>query len=105
MEARLPYMFGMKHMLIIAGLAIASTPAAAQDSSVEDGFDLLGEGTRLLLEGLLEEMGPALRELQETLQGLDAYEAPEVLPNGDIIIRRKTPIEVAPEEDGEPVEI
>ena len=32
---------------------------------------------------------------------LSAYHAPEVLPNGDIIIRRKTPQETEPLPEGE----
>jgi hypothetical protein len=64
---------------------------------MEEGFSLLEEGTRLLLRGLMSEMEPALRELQGALQELDAYHPPEVLPNGDILIRRKTPLEAAPE--------
>jgi hypothetical protein len=38
--------------------------------------------------------------LQDALGNLNAYHAPEILPNGDIIIRRKTPAElVTPNED------
>ncbi len=40
---------------------------------------------------MLEELGPVLEDALGALEGLDAYEAPEVLPNGDIIIRRKRP--------------
>jgi hypothetical protein len=39
-------------------------------------------------------MGPALRDLMDQVGDLSAYHAPEVLPNGDIIIRRKTPQEM-----------
>lgn len=95
----------MKHLVLIIGLAVAAVPVAAQDSDVEDGFDLLSEGTRLLLRGLLEEMEPALRDLQGALRDLDAYHAPEVLPNGDIIIRRKQPIDVLPETESDPIDL
>jgi len=72
------------------------------------------EGARILLRGLLsemdpameelrdfaeeigpsmqlfaEEMGPALAELISRVDDLTHYSAPEFLPNGDIIIRRK----------------
>jgi len=94
----------MKQMsAALLALALTAAPLSAQNApaegseDVEEGFSLLEEGTRLLLRGLMSEMEPALRELQGALQNLDAYHAPEVLPNGDIIIRRKAPLE--PEDD------
>jgi len=100
----------MKHASIIAlCLALGAQPALAQEedggsaADMEEGFSLLEEGTKLLLRGLLSEMEPALRELEGALRELDAYLPPEVLPNGDIIIRRKVPLDPGPEagEDGE----
>lgn len=75
-------------------------PAAAEEGEFAEGLDLLGQGTRLLMEGLMDEFGPALNGLRESLSDLDAYHAPEILPNGDIIIRRKTPAEGEIPEDG-----
>jgi hypothetical protein len=96
-------------VLLLSGFCLAAHPTVAQESApdpesdFEEGFSLLEEGTKLLLRGLLSEMEPALRELEGALRELDAYHPPEVLPNGDIIIRRKVPL--APEdeigEDGE----
>ena len=43
------------------------------------------------LRGLVDEMGPALVELLGKIEDFSAYHPPEILPNGDIIIRRKTP--------------
>ncbi|MGI1663106.1 AAA+ family ATPase [Palleronia sp. KMU-117] len=85
----------MRQLVMMTALWLAAVPAAAQDSDIDEGRDLLSEGTRLLLRGLLAEMEPALRGLQGALRDLDAYHAPEILPNGDIIIRRKTPEERA----------
>ncbi len=52
----------------------------------------------MLLEGLMQEIGPALKDLEGKIDDLNAYYPPEVLPNGDIIIRRKVPLAVpAPE--------
>lgn len=51
------------------------------------------------LEGLFSELIPRLQELTDQLGGLSQYEMPEVLPNGDIIIRRKPsapPVEIDP---------
>ena len=98
--------------MFAASLALLPlSPAAAQsaeEGDMQDGIDLLEEGAKLFLRGLMDEMEPALRQLQEgmepalrdlmeKLDDLDAYHLPEVLPNGDIIIRRKTPLE--PEDD------
>lgn len=98
-------------LALAALLAIGSTSlpgaASAQDNTPappqteEPG--LIGEGLRLLFEGLLKEMEPALdemgramkdlepmaRDLAELLGDVRNYDPPERLPNGDIIIRRK----------------
>ncbi|PRX34984.1 hypothetical protein SAMN05216257_102542 [Meinhardsimonia xiamenensis] len=93
--------------VLAAGLAASPARAGEGAEELEEGFSLLREATRLILRGLMEEMEPKLRELEQILQNLDAYEAPEILPNGDIIIRRKRPpeppAEVAP--DGEEIEL
>lgn len=90
----------MRPFLFALALSLAALPAKAEDEGLspqmEEGMSLLSEGTRLLLQGLMEQMEPALRELQGALDNLDAYHPPEILPNGDIIIRRKTPEELAP---------
>ena len=95
----------MKHAALALAL-LAATPATAQDEndSLRDGLDLFSEGSRMILEGLVEGMRPMLEEAQPFfeedvlpfLQGLGAvvddlthYEMPERLPNGDIIIRRR----------------
>ncbi len=106
-SAVMHYIGTMRLCAVLAfALTFAAVPAAAQDekspdakSDFREGFNLLEEGTKLLLRGLMNEMEPALRELQGALQELDAYHPPEVLPNGDIIIRRKTPL--APGSDPE----
>lgn len=100
-------------------LALLATPALAQDESakVDDGFSLLREGARILMESMLKEMEPAMRDMQEDfgavlremepalrelggmIGDLRNYHPPEKLPNGDIIIRRKTPAEVLTDRD------
>ena len=89
----------MRPLLIACLLPL---PALAQDGSesIDQGFDLLGRGLGLLMEGLTEEMTPALDDMARMLMLLEGiageigeYEAPEMLPNGDIIIRRKAPSE------------
>ncbi|MBV0913919.1 hypothetical protein [Anianabacter salinae] len=90
-------------------LSLAALPVPAQeadpapdtDGELSEGLDLLSEGTRLLLRGLMDEMEPALRELEGMVKDLNAYHPPEMLPNGDIIIRRKTPLEPEVGDGGE----
>ena len=64
---------------------------------------MMEEGMQQFLEGLLREMepafedmrefldqmGPALNDILDDVQDWSVYEPPEVLENGDIIIRRK----------------
>ena len=78
---------------------IVAAPAIAQEE--ESGRDLMAEALRLFMKGLMAEVEPALDDLGDLLDNLDAYHPPEVLPNGDIIIRRKTPLEREAEEGGE----
>ena len=105
----------------IALATLTSTAAPAQDSapddpSGEEGFSLMERGARQLLEGLGDEMapmlrdleglasemgpalrdfalqmGPALSDMMEQVGEWSNYHAPEMLPTGDIIIRRKNP--------------
>lgn len=115
----------MKKLILIASLGIA-TPAYAQDDA-QDGLSLMERGAQMLMEGLMREMEPALDDLQglaqefgpslqdfaaqmgPTLRGLlqevedwSVYEPPEMLENGDIIIRRKPPADAdVPEPDAD----
>jgi len=87
-----------------------------EDVPTQDGSSLIEDGARMFFEGLMketrpamkgmrelaerlgpqlrsfaEEMGPALADILDDVEDLSVYEAPEKLPNGDIIIRRKKP--------------
>ncbi|NSY38546.1 hypothetical protein [Leisingera sp. ANG59] len=106
----------MKHLILPAALiALMSAPLSAQEaeeegtgpSLVERGAELFWEGLRQEmapaledLQGMMEEigpsmgaflaeMGPALADIAEQVEDWSAYELPEILPNGDIIIRKK----------------
>ena len=103
-------------------LALLASPVVAQTSDAPpvEPPSAMERGMRLFMEGLRDEMEPALRNLEDLtrdaapllreLQGqlgavvedLDLYEAPEFLPNGDIIIRRRDPLPetVEPNPDG-----
>ncbi len=86
---------------LLIPIVLAAAPAFAQDAPAPQGRDLMSEALRLFMRGLMKEMEPAIDDFSTFLDNLDAYHAPEVLPNGDIIIRRKTPTtpdETVPEE-------
>ena len=90
---------------LVLALALA-TPLAAQDGTdqrsnpdLAEGAELLTEGFKKLFRGLMDELEPAGEAAEESwndlvdwLGDLSAYEAPEQLPNGDILIRRKEPL-------------
>ncbi|WP_295316121.1 hypothetical protein [Roseobacter sp.] len=95
------YTFQMKQIFSAAVVTlITALPVSAQQ---DDGSSLMEEGTRQFLEGLLrqmepalegmsefiEEMGPAMAKVLSQIEDWSVYEAPEILENGDIIIRRK----------------
>ena len=88
----------------------APVPAPAPE---DDGFSLVEEGAKLVLRGLMtemqpaldemgkaldemgpamegfgEEVGPKIRQLIAMIDDFKNYDAPVMLPNGDIIIRR-----------------
>ncbi|MGJ8616091.1 MAG: hypothetical protein ACSHWS_04560 [Sulfitobacter sp.] len=119
----------MKHVVpFIAILSLLPLTAQAEE---DRGLSLMERGAQLFMEGILKEMepaidefegladqmgpalknfatemGPKLTELFEQVDDWSAYTAPEMLPNGDIIIRRKpdhplvppeTPTEPAPQ--------
>lgn len=105
--------------------------SAAQAEEDRQGLSLMERGAQMFMEGILkemepamedlqgladdmgpalrqfaDEMGPKLSELLSDVEDWSAYLPPEVLPNGDIIIRRKpehpmtppeTPTEPAPQ--------
>ena len=118
----------------IAIMTLAATlvlsPVQAEDKP--EGPSLMEQGAKLLLEGLMQEMepaiedlrkfseevepglrrfvqemGPALGELFAQIDDFTAYHPPEMLPNGDIILRRKTPMEQLEEkkEEGEEIDL
>ena len=105
----------MKHFILIALLCL-SAPALAQEGQEDDGLSLMERGAQMLMEGLMREMepalddlqglaqefgpalgdfvaqmGPAMRDLLEQVEDWSVYAPPEILENGDIIIRRKPP--------------
>lgn len=119
----------MKRIVTTSGalLLAAALPLQAQD---EDGFSLMERGAQLFFEGIqremepalndlmglaedmepalrnfVSEMGPAFVELLSQIEDLSAYHPPEILPNGDIILRKKTPEEMVEDTPNSEIEI
>lgn len=55
-----------------------------------DGFTAMMEEIGPGFQGFLEEMGPKLGAVFSKVDDWSSYHAPEMLPNGDIIMRKKT---------------
>lgn len=102
------YMWPMKQIILATALALSPIAAVAQsdppEGDVGEGMQLLSEGAKLVFRGLLgelQDLEPEIEEGWETLlemfDQINLYHAPEVLPNGDIIIRRRIPL--VPEEE------
>lgn len=106
----MPIFKAMKNMLLVVpafALALNALPVLAQDAPAEDGPSLMERGLSMFLDGFRQEMEPALGEMSEMLHkfgpaiapamermlelvdDMTNYELPEMLDNGDIIIRRK----------------
>ena len=78
--------------LVLGVAGIGASPALAQDSTLEGAQQQAVEG-----------IGKLLQALQMFVKSVPQFSAPEVLPNGDIIIRRihpeNAPAPTPPEDD------
>lgn len=124
----------MKHALALSLCLAAAPVAAEDAAPVtppadDEGFSLMEEGMKLVMRGMMQEMQPALDEMGKALEeagpaleGLGAelgpklhqlltmiddiknYDAPIMLPNGDILIRRNAalPPKMEPQADPKP---
>ncbi len=108
----------MKQFIAYTAIALMTAlPLSAEtddSAEVEEGLSLMEQGAKLLLLGFMTEMepaieelkgmseemsdamalftaemGPALAEMMTRIDDLRNYDSPEIMPNGDIIIRRK----------------
>ncbi|ETX16638.1 hypothetical protein OCH239_02095 [Roseivivax halodurans JCM 10272] len=107
-------------------LSLAAAPLPAQEAEDERGFGLMERGAELFFRGILEEMGPAMRDFRNFAEGVEpamrdflaemgpalkgileevedwsVYHPPEMLPNGDIIMRRKEKLDPEEAPEGE----
>ncbi len=85
-------------ILLISCLAFTpasiASPALAQSDELDPEVPL-SENIERMFRELMDEVGPAIDELSEALSifdeidGIENYQRPEIMPNGDIIIRRR----------------
>lgn len=80
-------------LTLLAGPVGAQAPESDLQEELNEGLEYFSEGSRLLMQSLIGELLPLYKDLEVMIDELNAYHSPEVLPNGDIIIRRKTPLE------------
>lgn len=83
-----------RHLLPLLALVLFAAPITA--ASADSLQDNTAEAERLAGEALTKMM----KALDLLISTVPRYAAPEILPNGDIIIRRLDPLE----EEDEPIE-
>ncbi len=109
--------------------SLFSNDGTETEAETDNGGSLMERGAELFLRGLRDEMAPALEGIQELMgeigpsmgeflstmgpaladiaakvEDWSTYELPEMLPNGDIIIRKKTRDDT-PKDDSSDIEI
>jgi len=98
----------MKHVALALMLLPAPALAQTPPSDADKGLSLMQQGAALLFNHMLGQVDPSLQDMAQALKDaqpklmemlalmddLKNYRAPEKLPNGDIILRRKTPAEL-----------
>ena len=88
----------MKHLVICALCTALAAPAAAQQANPPSIIPQLKLPEQLndMFREMMEDMKPALDETLKLMESFGTvgdprhYHLPEVLPNGDIILRRKS---------------
>lgn len=86
-------------------LLLLAAPARADEAGEpilpgEEELRALGEEAEAMLRRFAETLDPMAERLRALIDDMGAYEAPERLPNGDIIIRRKKDAPEPPPEGG-----
>jgi len=71
---------------LAGALALAAVPADADDRTLSEQAQEEAERARKLIE---EAVGNLIAGLKLVMDSIPQYEAPEILENGDILIRRK----------------
>ena len=86
-----------RRLVMVAAIALAGPAQAEPEGIMRFLFDNMLNGTDLdaLSEGL-EHLGPIIGGLAERIDDPRNFHAPETLPNGDILLRRRDDAPDAP---------
>ena len=91
-----------RSVALITALVLTASPLSADDSRSplpsDEEMQQLGDMAERWMRDFADRMSPMVQQLREMVDDLSAYEAPELLPNGDIIIRRKPDAKVVEDE-------
>lgn len=123
-RAARPYIERMRQFLLTALIALSlAAPLRADEAPEEPPASSFAEMMERMLRGFMEEIEPQMREFERGFQALEPqvqrfldemrdmtqYHPPEMLPNGDILIRRRqadasedAPPEPEPEAEPQP---
>ncbi|MEM7525545.1 MAG: AAA+ family ATPase [Pseudomonadota bacterium] len=103
-----------RHLIAISLAAFLHLPATAAEEPAPESAPLLpneedlrqfGELAERWMRDFSDTMAPMAQRLRELVDDLDAYEAPEILPNGDNILPRKRDEPDEPAADGDVVDL
>lgn len=91
-----------RSVALITALVLTASPLSADDSRSplpsDEEMQQLGDMAERWMRDFADRMSPMVQQLREMVDDLSAYEAPELLPNGDIIIRRKPDAKIVEDE-------
>jgi hypothetical protein len=93
---------GVRAALLAMAVALALPAAAVAEEAKPKAKERAEEMAREAEEMAKEAIDQLMGALRLVIDSIPQYEAPEVLENGDIIIRRKHPEDVPPAEKGDP---
>ncbi|MEM9726487.1 MAG: hypothetical protein AAF909_13645 [Pseudomonadota bacterium] len=100
-----PFHTALAGVALILSMSLSAAPVLAEpqaEAEAETGTpldrkffeeQLLDEDMRAAIEELVAAFGPVFNQFSRFIEDIPQYETPEILPNGDILIRRKKKVE------------
>lgn len=110
-------------IIVASLLSVAPVWGQSSEQDVDEGLSLLEQGAKIIMRSMLDEMEPALKDLQSEfgdalahmgplmrdlanqIGDIRNYHPPVKMPNGDIIMRRKTEQEIMEADPDAEIEI